>query len=48
MFTPRPRELEAAASPSGRDVEYETLPPSVIPDRVDPGKKTELEAENSP
>ena len=45
MFTPRPRESEGASSPSGQDVEYEKLPPSAIPDRVDPSKRMELEAE---
>ena len=45
MFTPRPRESEAASSPSGRDVDYERLPPSAIPDRLDPSKRVELEAE---
>ena len=47
MFTPRPRESEAASSPSGRDVEYERLPPSAIPDRLDPSKRVELEAETT-
>ena len=47
MFTPRPRESEAASSPSGRDVEYERLPPSAIPDRLDPSKRVELEAEKA-
>ena len=47
MFTPRPRESEAASSPSGRDVEYERLPPSAIPDRLDPSKRVELEAEKN-
>ena len=45
MFTPRPRESETVRSPSGRDVEYETLPPSAIPNRLDPSKRMELEAE---
>ena len=45
MFTPRPRESEGASSPSGRDVEYEKLPPSAIPARLDSTKKMELEAE---
>ena len=47
MFTPRPRESEGASSPSGQDVEYEKLPPSAIPDRVDPSKRMELEAETN-
>ena len=48
MFTPRPRESEGASSPSGRDVEYEKLPPSAIPARLDSTKKMELEAETCP
>ena len=45
MFTPRPREIERTSSPSGQDVDYEKLPPSAIPDRLDPTKRMELEAD---
>ena len=46
MFTPRPREIERTSSPSGQDVDYEKLPPSAIPDRLDPTKRMELEADS--